>query len=1202
MIKKLLTLLAFICSAYISDAQNIETLAPSPNADAKQKALHYLTENKINLKLTDDDVNGLNLQDSYITQHNGLTHLFFEQTASNIPLFNGIVNVSVLPSGEILFVGNRALNNLSAKINTTQAVLTPEQAVQKACEQLKISLTEKLVITSLNKANSYSVNKGSFVLSDVNIELKFQKIDENHARLAWDLNLDKLDGSDHWSVRVDALDGKILNKNSWTTHCKVAAENFSHVAPECVVETLHATSPVNAQNETLQNETLHATSLQPMSPMLVGGGSYNVFALPLEAPTFGARTLVTDPANASASPYGWHDTNGVAGAEYTITQGNNVHAYLDTKNINKSSGDEPDGGAGLIFDFPYNANAEPAAQQKSAVVNLFYINNMMHDITYLYGFDEPSGNFQKKNYIYGAGANDDVQAEAQDASVGTAASPSATNNANFSTPPDGQIGRMQMYLWTNNASKLLHITAPAIVKNDYNTGSAAFGTTIDANTKVSGDVIIASSGSGTDGCTIPTNDLTGKIAIVDRGICYFSEKAYNVQQKGAIGVIICNLEEGTIGMAGATNASLVKIPVVMISKSDCEKIRVIAGSGLKASIYLDASLSTGPQMLDGDFDNGIMAHEYTHGISTRLTGGRLNSSCLINGEQMGEGWSDFLALLVTATPADAATRTRGLGTYALYQKPTDKGIRRYPYSTDLAKNPLTYDDVIINSEVHDIGEVWCVALWDLYWKMIDIYGYKADLSDKTSGNGKTLQLVLDAMKIQPCNPGFIDARDAILAADKADFGGANGCLISSVFARRGMGANASQGTATDASDNTQNFDNAPLCVKTLKIQKTATETIKPGDIITYTLKVINHKGLAATGVVITDEIPANTTYVTGSASKNVVVSGNTLQWQIGTMQFLDTIVLTYKAKSDATKKSTAYFFDDFEKGDKNWDYEVLKGAGIWEVLDLYSYSGKNSMTASYPSIGAADFTTKTLKTIRVTGAKPTLRFFHRYQTEPGADGGIVQISSNNGTTWDNIDTKLFKNGYRGTIAYQTFVLPNLQAYWGDNKTFVSSCADLSSYIGKDIKVRFRFANDSLITGLGWFVDDVTIMDMVNYNGKASLVSAQGDTASVSLAQGGTIVDPTVFTPTSNINDEVKLNVYPNPTTGWLNLNIIGGAANSLQASIISIDGRTVWQNTSKINAQTETLIPVDMSAFSSGVYFVRLETDSKTIVEKIIKQ
>ena len=63
-------------------------------------------------------------------------------------------------------------------------------------------------------------------------------------------------------------------------------------------------------------------------------GAYNVFALPIESPAHGPRTLVVEPGNNIASPFGWHDTDGVPGDEYTITRGNNVHAYEDIQDSN----------------------------------------------------------------------------------------------------------------------------------------------------------------------------------------------------------------------------------------------------------------------------------------------------------------------------------------------------------------------------------------------------------------------------------------------------------------------------------------------------------------------------------------------------------------------------------------------------------------------------------------------------------------------------------------------------------------------------------------------------------------------------------------------------------------------------------------------------------------------------------------------------
>jgi extracellular elastinolytic metalloproteinase len=65
---------------------------------------------------------------------------------------------------------------------------------------------------------------------------------------------------------------------------------------------------------------------------------------------------------------------------------------------------------------------------------------MFHDVFYELGFTEEAGNFEINNNGQGGQGNDMVILNAQDGS--------GTNNANFATPPDGQPGRMRMYIWT----------------------------------------------------------------------------------------------------------------------------------------------------------------------------------------------------------------------------------------------------------------------------------------------------------------------------------------------------------------------------------------------------------------------------------------------------------------------------------------------------------------------------------------------------------------------------------------------------------------------------------------------------------------------------------------------------------------------------------------------------------------------------------
>ena len=116
---------------------------------------------------------------------------------------------------------------------------------------------------------------------------------------------------------------------------------------------------------------------------------------------------------------------------------------------------------------------------------------------------------------------------------------------------------------------------------------------------------------------------------------------------------------------------------------------------------------------DGDLDNAVIIHEYGHGISIRLTGGPFNSSCLNNQEQPGEGWSDWYGLMLTMRTGDAGPNSRGIGTWLFGQPPTGPGIRQYPYSTNLAVNPHTYDNIKTAAVPHGVGSVWCAMLWEV---------------------------------------------------------------------------------------------------------------------------------------------------------------------------------------------------------------------------------------------------------------------------------------------------------------------------------------------------------------------------------------------------------------------------------------------------------------------------------------------------------
>ncbi|HAY71083.1 MAG TPA: hypothetical protein DCX89_04275 [Saprospirales bacterium] len=1148
--------------------------------------LEHITANFQSLGLASADVNEMKIVDEVLTRHNGARHFYIQQYFEGIPVYNALMNVTQTKEGRFLITGNRFIKNLD-KINIREKqTLTSRDAVLKSVEYMTSTVARNPASLQLseNKAEGLWIyNMPDIATGEIPVRMMLYPEKEG-LTLGWSVEINPIDKPDHWQYGIHAGTGELINVVNYTTYCSFDHNSFTHQ------------SDLNSSHFCNKADHQHITN-QGVS----GNSSYLVFPFPAESPSHSGQDFAQGPLDLIASPFGWHDTDGIEGPEYTITRGNNVHAYLDRLANNSASDPEPDGGAELQFHFPYNGDFEPDSMKEAATVNLFYVNNMMHDLAYRLGFDETSGNFQANNYNRGGQANDYVKAEAFDGG--------GENNANFSTPRDGNNGRMQMYLWTRSNQLRLEIEEPALIAGLYEAGKAGFGQNMDIN-RLTGDVVLALDNTAFPdlGCQQLTGSVSGKIALINRGVCEFGRKVLNAQTAGAIGALVCNVPgidggngEELLEMAAGAVGGGVNIPSLFLKKSTCDLIRTAILNGENVRLIMGLKTFEGPAKRESSFDNGVIAHEFTHGITTRLTGGPDNSSCLSNpdingdgnpdGEQMGEGWSDFYALAFTTREGDLGTDVRGIGTYVTGQQVNGKGIRNYPYSTDMSINPITYDFIRGRNVPHGVGEVWAVTLWDLYWKFIDLYGFDPSWESTTSGNFKALLLITDALKMQPCNPGFLDGRDAVLLADEINFGGEHQCLLWEVFARRGMGFFAEQGDPYNHNDGRENFDVLPTCIRELKLYHESEFVVEPGSTFDVTLKAVNHKEDAVSNVKIRETLPTGLTFVPNSSNTPVSVNGDLLEFDLGSIAPLEEKTVIFKLKSDPDIFSNSVYKDEMEVDNGDWvGINSVGSETYWELVDffpqskLYSWYAPESFVESDMSLYM--FTDPIL----IDGDNPAFSFYHAFDTEELQDGGFVEYSVDGGTNWLQFrDEHLILNGYNGNLSYSTIPLPGLKAFSGSSDGYIKSYIDLNFLKGSEVSFSFRFATDASVVAdagyPGWFIDDVEVINMKKYTRQVCLSS--DETEDICLVNDALIGTKTgTATKEATIN-QLDFSLVPNPANTHLTILIKSFASENALIRIINQDGK-IHHNQHISLHEGDQSIHLSGIDIPSGMYYLQL--------------
>lgn len=556
----------------------------------------------------------------------------------------------------------------------------------------------------------------------------------------------------------------------------------------------------------------------------------------------------------------------------------------------------------------------------------------------------------------------------------------------------------------------------------------------------------------------------------------FNEAAGNFQKQNFSGSGVANdpvLAEAQDG-SGTNNANF------STSGSD--------GSTGRCQMYV----WTGPNPdRDGDLDGDIVYHEMSHGLSIRLHRGGLTGT---QGGGMGEGWSDFFALCLNAESGDDFGAVYAAGAYATLNISSGFtnnyyfGIRRYPYSADMTKSPLTYADIDVMTvdgsiprgpigsatpnEVHNEGEIWCQALLEVRYFIGQTEGFAA--------NNIAMQLAVDGMKLAPSTPNMLQERDTILQAELARYGGVHTSAIWQGFAKRGMGYSATSPTGGATAGIVEAFD-TPQRVN-FSYPDGLPSQILPGVGTTFhvlaspfNLTINPNSGLlhysvngGAYSTVAMTEGPANsyTAVIPSLSCYDTVSYYVSVGTSVGVRNDPFDAPTSFNAGS-VYSSSQDVFHDDFETN-RGWTVGPNTATtGIWGRMDPEPTAAQpgddvtpGAGTQCYvtdglagASVGANDidggYTTLTSPTINVAGYSNAVVEYYRWYSNtqgaaPAADIFTVDVSNNNGSTWTRLET----------------VGPDTQ----NNGGWIKASYRIADFVTPTSQMKFRFIAEDAGTG------------------------------------------------------------------------------------------------------------------------------------------
>jgi hypothetical protein len=596
---------------------------------------------------------------------------------------------------------------------------------------------------------------------------------------------------------------------------------------------------------------------------------------------------------------------------------------------------------------------------------------------------------------------------------------------------------------------------------------------------------------------------------------------------GAIGVILADGQlDNPRAFAGSGPANL---PGFAIGKAGGDALQAALAAGpITVTIHSEV---TGVER-DGDLDNSVIAHEWGHYMHHRLS--QCGSTAQCGG--MSEGWGDFNALMLLLREGENRDGVYALAPYALDDGTPDTayfGIRRFPYSTDRTKNALSFRHIGdenplptttpglpsgANSEVHNTGEIWATMLWDVINVLADQHGVVV-------ARRRMTDYAVAGLLLMPPNATFTQARDAILAAASA-LDTDDMTLMAAAFAGRGAGSCASSPQVTSAT-NAGVVESGTLAAILAAGGLSLTDDgiscdhdgiLDPGESGQLHVTVANNGLFEADAVTVTATTAATGVRIGAPLKIDSVLPHSSLDITIP-VTLLPTaprntpVTITVRVAGQNTCEPQGISLaitvptglddvpnvatvDHVETAVTPWTKTGTGGQAIWSVATdatgNKSWFGKSLTTTSDTQLVSP--------ALQVSPTDPFIvKISHAFDLENKFDGGVIEISTNNGGTWSDVSSLGTTPGYTAALS-NGFGNPlgARQVFTGTSPRFPAlmlTTLDFGMrFAGQSVVLRFRLGNDNSVANQGWIIDDIDLAGITNTPFPARVVEPSTCTA------------------------------------------------------------------------------------------------------------